>query len=285
MIKRNVLSSPCPHKTGGKRYVVSMMARSSANNVVEVEWNDVYCSGFVGVNTVSVECKGGSYSTVAINTPCLEHIVKVNAYEDALYYKDSSYSRNTYVDIMLESGSGLDNIAIDDVIQYYRSLYSENINSVSVTSTNSLEVYRSFCICQKVTIPDNLFDNKGYLDHRRIAMTRSYKGETVLLWVVGFVSHIVNNHTYCTALCIRIPTESASSFIPTCHYGFIKLNEFLESLKRPVIVPISVYRLHFDVVCIYPYKNSYSFSVLNLCHRQFMLLRKYKGFVSFLGSN
>lgn len=45
MIKRNILSSPCPHNIRGKRFVVSMVARSFTNNVVETKWNDVSCSG------------------------------------------------------------------------------------------------------------------------------------------------------------------------------------------------------------------------------------------------
>lgn len=277
VIKKNCFSGPSPHITCGRRSLANVVSRSVVYGQQNQKHNQkaLSTSNCLSINEVFVSCGDGTVVSIPLEKGILGSIVKMNVYDDIRYYKDSTYARNTFFDVLLEKNIGLDSRVLGQMIRDYGSSCSEQIQSIHVNTSVDLSVFSNVCFGnEKVTVSTRLLDRNGLLDSRRIAITRSFKGELVLLWVIGFVTHVINNVKYGSALCIKIPTISGSSFVRTSLYGFINQQEFLESLKNPVVLPVSLYKLHFDKVAIIPFGNDTSYVVLKLCQRQFKVIRQ-----------
>ena len=181
-------------------------------------------------------------SPVTFSTDILLKTIKCNLIDELSFYRDSSYSRETFLDIMFQNSIDLSYECLDDYLNPYLNRLDMNVEITKMTSFYN-EHLRSYDI-PHIKISQELYTRNGELIEDRLALTRLKNGKIRLFYVVGFISFKINNINYSNVLCIDVPASSGASYVDTTTYGFIELQEF--SIHNSKLYLISPHRLLMD---------------------------------------
>ena len=207
--------------------------------------------------------------SVELNKDILISIAKCNLYDEYMYFVDSSYSRNTFLDELLTSEIGIN---YDDINNNVNKYLENHPISVDITNTSPIlyELAKSDDN-PKITLEGELFYNNKLYD-KRIAYTRTKEGRIVAFYIIGFIDFNVEGQSYMNVLCLKIPTRSGSSCVWTTTNGFLNTKQFMEELNQPKIYMISNKRLHLGQLQTYEnenYKDGDSYITNKLIIRQY----------------
>lgn len=176
VLKKGIYPCAYPHKTGGKRYLTYIMSRTALYTFFRGSWNGFFVEGSIPKDDLVVELKGGSSISVNIDKQLLESIIRLNVYDDIMYYKDSTFIRNTLFDTLLEENEGLSfssNDRLSEIISMYRASCSDELLNIVLDNGISLRFYDKFILDGIVydLSGRSLFDGNDRLNGARIALT------------------------------------------------------------------------------------------------------------------
>ena len=195
-----------------------------------------------------------------------------NFYDELMYYVDSSYNRNTFLDKIIKKNIGINSPSFDkEAEEYSNSLkidfsifkLSDIFFSVEKTDINPF-----------IKIGNSILAKDNSLNSKQIAFMQSSNGGLDIFYIVGFLSALIKYEEkkfhFTNCVCLRIPSESGSSLVNTTTNGFLKIDEFWELLssKNPPLFLVSINRLHIDFLQYYPFKNKCAFASNRMFVRQ-----------------
>ena len=157
-----------------------------------------------------------------------------NLSDDMVFWEDNSYGRVTYLDKQILNTYSYEpkyaDLPITNTYQWWSSVRFRNkeLQAASINTT---------------------LNRKWLIQNAQsLAYTKCYDDLIHVYMVVGFVTCEVYGFNYPMAICLEIPTDSGSSFLPTVHYAYI-LENWLEMQSSPLVL-ISLQRLHFKRVTV-----------------------------------
>ena len=193
-----------------------------------------------------------------------------------MYYVDSSYCRNTFLDMSIEKGIGINNSSFIEMA----TEYLENKTEFKVTISKMSDIYFEINKTEdysEIKIGNSILSKDNTMVRKQIAFTRSFNGKIIVFYIIGFVSFLVNdNFQYNNFICLQIPSESTSSCVETTLNGFLKTKEFWTTLNsdNPPIFLLSDKRLHINSLKYCSQNNKCFFITNKLVVRQYRIIDK-----------
>lgn len=163
-----------------------------------------------------------------------------NFCDDMLLFTDDKAPRPTFIDQL-----------------YNQTPWKDILPSTgfNISKTETLYTTLKFrnCRCHSTKLCGEVSADVFAKEWKSLVFTKMYNGKVQLFLVSGYRVVQVNSVNYAQALCHPIETESCSSFVDTPYKRLLP-----ERIVIPdTVIPISVYRLHFNeaVVLLYPSKR------------------------------
>lgn len=267
LLKKNVMNSPNPEKTAQTRLLASTLVSIHQLSHEEEETGSV-------LEELTSEESSGFISR--LDSSIYQEMTSRGLFEDSFFYRSDCLPIETTLDRIVPC---IRNGATKEaILQTIRQTSVPLLDEHFIPSTLQVgSIFKKYRHGGRTTTADPQLSFNCKKDTRRLGFLRLFDGSVACFLVVGFTVDHFDEHPLYQALCVYIPTHTASSFLETQHYAMLDTS-VNATICDSVIIPVSLNRLILNHTLILPFSWGdsllYCVAYMKLCIRQCRRMKK-----------